>query len=61
MTEPKEFRPGHGYSKEDWDAVECPPMTDEELANMRAAREVMPEEFFLAMEELRRASKGRRN
>jgi uncharacterized protein (DUF4415 family) len=54
----KEFQPGRGYTKEDWDAVESPPMTDEELANMRPASEVMPEEFFKAMEELRR-SRGR--
>lgn len=33
-------------------------MTDEELANMRPAADVLPPEFFVAMEELRR-SRGR--
>ncbi|MFB9950338.1 BrnA antitoxin family protein [Rhizobium puerariae] len=39
----KEFQPGRGYTKEDWDAVDSPPLTDEELANMRPFREVFPE------------------
>ncbi|EUC01305.1 Protein of unknown function DUF4415 [Rhizobium sp. CF080] len=54
----KEFQPGRGYTKEDWDAVDSPPLTDEELASMRPAREVMPPEFFEAIEELRR-TRGR--
>jgi len=51
----KEFQEGRGYSREDWDAVDFPPMTEEELASMRPAREVMPEAFFKAMRELKRA------
>jgi len=51
----KTFEPGRGYSKEDWDSVDFPPMTDEELANMRPAKEVLPPEFFIAMDELRRS------
>lgn len=54
----KQFQPGHGYSKEDWDAIDSPPLTDEELARMRPAKEVLPPEFFKAMEEHRR-SRGR--
>jgi uncharacterized protein (DUF4415 family) len=54
----KEFQPGRGYTKEDWDSVDSPPLTDEELASMRPAREVMPPEFFEAIEELRR-TRGR--
>ena len=30
-----EFEPGRGYTKEDWDAVDSPPLTDAELAQMR--------------------------
>ncbi|OHV75921.1 BrnA antitoxin family protein [Rhizobium sp. LCM 4573] len=51
----KEFQLGRGYTKEDWDAVDSPPLTDEELARMRPAREVLPPEFFEAIEEMRRA------
>lgn len=49
-----EFQPGRGYTREDWDAVDSPPLTDEELARMRPAREVMPPEFFEAIEEMRK-------
>lgn len=51
----KEFQPGRGYTKEDWDAVDSPPLTDKELASMRPAREVLPPEFFEAIDEMRRA------
>lgn len=54
----KAFQPGQGYSKQDWDAVDFPEMTDEELANIRPAKEVLPPEFFKAMEE-HRESRGR--
>ncbi|WP_020173384.1 BrnA antitoxin family protein [Methyloferula stellata] len=39
----KEFRPGHGYSKEDWDAIDSPELTDEELRNAKPFAEVFPE------------------
>ena len=39
----KEFQPGRGYTKEDWDAVDSPPLTAEELASMRPFKEVFPE------------------
>ena len=51
----KEFVPGRGYTRSDWDAVDSPELTDEELARMRPAREVMPPEFFEAVERARRA------
>jgi uncharacterized protein (DUF4415 family) len=44
---PKDFDPlqaaAHGYTQEDWDAVDSPELTDEELAAMRPMREAMPE------------------
>ncbi|WP_105381968.1 BrnA antitoxin family protein [Neorhizobium alkalisoli] len=54
----KTFESRRDYTKEDWDAVDFPEMTDEELAKMRPAREVLPPEFFEAMEEHRK-SRGR--
>lgn len=39
----KEFRPGLGFTKEDWDAVDSPELTDEELAEMRPFAEVLPD------------------
>lgn len=39
----QEFQPGRGYTREDWDAVDSPPLTEEELASMRPFREVFPE------------------
>lgn len=39
----KEFVPGKGYTKEDWDAVESLPATDEQLAQARPFAEVFPE------------------
>ena len=39
----KEFTPGRGYTKEDWDAVDSPELTDEELRQMKPFREVFPE------------------
>jgi uncharacterized protein (DUF4415 family) len=57
MSKPKiekEFREGLGFTREDWDAVDSPEMTDEELANLRPAREVLPKEFFEAIDAMRR-------
>jgi uncharacterized protein (DUF4415 family) len=54
----KSFEPGRGYTKEDWDAVDFSELTAEELDNMRPATEVLPAEFFKAMEE-HRQSRGR--
>ena len=39
----KEFQPGRGYTKADWDAVDSPELTDAELATMRPFSQVFPE------------------
>ncbi len=39
----KEFQPGRGYSKKDWDAVDNPELTEEELRNAKPFAEVFPE------------------
>jgi uncharacterized protein (DUF4415 family) len=59
MTIKKEFRAGRGYSKEDWDAVDSPELTDTEIASMRPAKEVLPPEFFKAVETARRMGRPR--
>lgn len=41
----KEFKPGRGYTEADWNAVDFPEMTDQELANARPAKEVLPRIF----------------
>ncbi|AAL41805.1 hypothetical protein EN41_15550 [Agrobacterium tumefaciens] len=51
----KEFRPGCGYTEADWDAIDFPEMTDDELDNLRPARDVLPPAFFIAMDEYREA------
>jgi uncharacterized protein (DUF4415 family) len=39
----KEFVRGRGYSREDWDAIDSPELTDEELAKAKPMAEAMPE------------------
>ncbi|MFC3706017.1 BrnA antitoxin family protein [Devosia honganensis] len=39
----KKFEEGQGYSKEDWDAVDSPELTDEQIAEMRPFAEVFPD------------------
>ena len=39
----KKFRPGQGYTQQDWDDVDSPELTDEELAEMRPFAEAFPE------------------
>ena len=46
----RKFQPGRGYTQEDWDSVDSPELTASELAELRPAREVLPKEFFEAME-----------
>ncbi|WP_288429131.1 BrnA antitoxin family protein [uncultured Agrobacterium sp.] len=53
-----EFQAGCGYDKADWDAVDFPEMTDEELNRLRPAVDVLPPEFFEAMKQ-HRAARGR--
>ena len=55
---PKEFVPGRGYTKEDWDAVDSPELTDEELASLRPAREVLPPEIFEALTKRKPGQRG---
>ena len=39
----RKFEPGHGYSKEDWDAVDSPELTAEELAQLQPFRTAFPD------------------
>ena len=50
----KEFEPGNGYTKEDWDIVDSPGLTDDELARMKPAKDVLPSSFFQGLAEARR-------
>jgi uncharacterized protein (DUF4415 family) len=53
----KEFVEGRGYSREDWDAIDFPEMTDAELAEMRPLKEILPwlhEKIQLSKEEKRK-------
>lgn len=51
----KKFTEGRGYTREDWEAVDSPELTEDELARMKPARDVLPPDFFKAVEESRRA------
>ncbi|KAA6205214.1 MAG: hypothetical protein DU429_02950 [Candidatus Tokpelaia sp.] len=51
QNSPKLFTPGHGYTKEDWDAVDSSPITDKEFALMRPAGAVLPPDFFEALQQ----------
>lgn len=45
-----------GYTKADWDAVsDNPPLTAEEIKNLRPAKEVLPPAFFDELEKTRKA------
>lgn len=39
----KQFVPGRGYTKEDWDEVDSPELTDQQLAQARPFAEAFPE------------------
>lgn len=39
----EKFMPGRGYSKEDWDEVDSPDLTPEQLAEAKPFAEVFPE------------------
>lgn len=39
----KEFREGLGFTKEDWDAVDSPELTEEQLANLKPLSEFDPD------------------
>ncbi|RWP37670.1 BrnA antitoxin family protein [Mesorhizobium sp.] len=55
ITEPdKKFKPGKGFTKADWDAVDSPEATDEQIAQARPFAEVFPD-----LAESIRRSRGR--
>src|ERR1700730_17327446 len=39
----KSFKPGHGYTRKDWEAVQSPELTAEEIAKAKPFAEVFPE------------------
>lgn len=43
LNDKKRFVSGRGYTKQDWDAVQNPELTAEQIAEMRPFSEVFPE------------------
>jgi hypothetical protein len=39
----KKFRPGQGYSRKDWDDVQSPQLTDEQMAKAKPFAEMFPD------------------
>jgi uncharacterized protein (DUF4415 family) len=39
----KTFKPGHGYTKKEWDDVDSPELTDEQIAKAKPFAEALPE------------------
>jgi hypothetical protein len=39
----KSFKPGHGYTKKDWEAVQSPELTDEQMAKAKPFAEAFPD------------------
>ena len=39
----KSFKPGHGYTKKDWDDVQSPELTAEEIAKAKPFAEALPD------------------
>ena len=39
----KSFKPGQGYTKKDWDAVQSPELTDEQMAKAKPFAEAFPD------------------
>jgi hypothetical protein len=39
----KSFKPGRGYTKKDWDDVQSPALTDEQMAKAKPFAEVFPD------------------
>lgn len=60
---PKDFDPSQAaarfYTREDWDAVDSPELTDEELASLRPMREALPE-VHAALAKARKPGPARR-
>jgi uncharacterized protein (DUF4415 family) len=59
MTQ-KPFKPGRGYLQADWDAVDSPPLTKDEVASLRPAKEVLPPGFFEAVKAARKPGRPRK-
>jgi uncharacterized protein (DUF4415 family) len=38
----KKFKPGHGYTKKDWNAVQSPELTDDQMAKAKPFAEAFP-------------------
>jgi uncharacterized protein (DUF4415 family) len=49
-----EFAEGRGYSKADWDAVDSPELTDDEMASLKPAKDILPPAFFEGLAAARR-------
>ena len=45
----KPYIPDPGYTQADWDAIDSPELTDDELASLRPAREALPPDLFEAL------------
>jgi hypothetical protein len=39
----RSFKPGRGYTKKDWDAVQSPELTDEQIAKAKLFAEAFPD------------------
>jgi uncharacterized protein (DUF4415 family) len=39
----KPFKPGRGYTKKDWDAVQSPELTDDQMAKAKPFAEAFPD------------------
>jgi uncharacterized protein (DUF4415 family) len=37
------FKPGHGYTKKDWDDVDSPELSDDQIAKAKPFAEALPE------------------
>lgn len=48
----KQFVPGRGYNKEDWDVVDSPELTDEEIAGLRPMKEALPKVYAALQAEI---------
>jgi len=55
----KTFVSGRGYTQRDWDAVESPELTEAEFAQMKPAKEVLPQSFFEELAQARKAGRPR--
>ncbi len=44
----------HGFSKEEWDELDIPEITEEQWEQARPAKDVLPPEFFEALADMQR-------